>query len=129
MGFDTVSNCLRTTSTVLQNLSVNEERAREAASTGYMNATELADYLVRKGIPFREAHELTGQIVVHALEAGLELEELPLNDLQTFSPLIQNDVFEAISLEKTLATKGQPGGTAPTTVHQALAQARARLLL
>jgi argininosuccinate lyase len=94
-----------------------------------MNATELADYLVRKGMPFREAHELTGQIVVHALESALELEELPLNDLQTFSPLIQNDVFEALSIERTMATKVQSGGTAPTTVRQALAEARARLLL
>jgi argininosuccinate lyase len=128
-AFDTVTDCLHTTSTVLQSLSINEERAREAASTGYMNATELADYLVRKGMPFREAHELTGQIVVHALESALELEELPLNDLQTFSPLIQNDVFEALSIERTMATKVQSGGTAPTTVRQALAEARARLLL
>jgi argininosuccinate lyase len=128
-AFDTVTDCLRTTSTVLQNLSVNEERAREAVSVGYMNATELADYLVRKGMPFRDAHELTGQIVVHALESGVELEELSLNDLQTFTPMIQQDVFEVLSIEQTLGTKSQRGGTAPTIVRQALAEAQARLLL
>jgi argininosuccinate lyase len=127
--FDTVRDCLRTTITVLRNVSVNEERAREAATTGYMNATELADYLVRKGMPFREAHELTGRIVLHSLELGIELEELPLADLLTFTSLFEGDVLDALTLEKTLGTKAQRGGTARETVARALAEARARLLL
>lgn len=128
-SFDTVRDCLLTTNTVLRNLSLNEERSREAAATGYMNATELADYLVRKGMPFREAHEVTGQIVIHALESGVELDELPLSDLQTFASMIDDDVFEALTVERTLATKAQRGGTAPEAVRHALAEARARLLL
>lgn len=127
--FDTVSDCLRTTSTVLQNLSVNKERAAEASSSGYMNATELADYLVRKGMAFREAHETTGRIVLHALNSGVELEEIPLAELQDFSSTIEEDVFAALTLEQTLASKAQRGGTAPDTVAQALAEARARMLL
>jgi argininosuccinate lyase len=114
---------------VLQNLSLNEEQAREAAATGHMNATEVADYLVRKGMPFREAHEVTGRIVIHALESGVELDELPLAELQSFASLIQPDIFNALTLDQTLATKSQRGGTAPNRVREALAEARARLLL
>ncbi|MFH4325222.1 argininosuccinate lyase, partial [Acinetobacter baumannii] len=68
---DTVKGCLRVTATVLRNARLNEERARTAAMRGYMNATELADYLVRKGMPFRDAHEATGRMVLAALERGV----------------------------------------------------------
>src|SRR2546425_3189253 len=86
---DTVNACLRMTAIVLQNTQVNEESAREAASQGYLNATELADYLVRKGTPFREAHESVGRIVLHAIERGVELNELSLDEMKAFSPLIE----------------------------------------
>ena len=90
---DTVSASLAVTATVLRNLRLNEARAREAASHGYLNATELADYLSRKGMPFREAHETVGRIVVHAIERGVELNELGLADLKSFSALIEQDVL------------------------------------
>ena len=127
-AFDTASACLEVTATVLRNLRVDEERTRAAAATGYMNATELADYLVRKGMPFREAHEAVGRIVVQAIERGVELQGLPIAELQTFSPLIEPDVYEALSLEQTLATKSQIGGTAPERIAEALASARTFLL-
>src|ERR1051326_4004556 len=126
-AFDTVTACLQVSATVLRNLRVNNERALAAASTGYMNATELADYLVRKGTPFRDAHELVGKIVTHALKAHQELHELPLAELQTLSPLITEDVHVALSLEQSLSAKSQTGGTAPATVSAALAQARESL--
>ena len=69
-SFDTVSACLEVTATVLRNVRLNKDRMRAAATQGYMNATELADYLVRKGMPFRDAHETVGRIVVHAIERG-----------------------------------------------------------
>jgi argininosuccinate lyase len=116
-GFDTTSGSLRVTATVLRNVAVNKERAREAASSGYMNATELADYLVRKGMPFREAHEVVGKIVMSAIELGKELDEMNLSE---FSPLIGDDVYEALSLESTLAAKRQIGGTAREVVEKAL---------
>jgi len=125
--FDTVTSCLDVTVTVLRNVKVNEGRARDAASDGYMNATELADYLARKGMPFREAHETVGRIVVHAMERGVELQGLPLEDLRSVSPLIDEDVFEALSLDRTLGTKSQAGGTSPSRVSEALAAARQRL--
>jgi argininosuccinate lyase len=122
---DTVKACLEVTTTVLRNVRVNEARTLEAASRGYMNATELADYLVRKGVNFREAHETVGRIVLHAIERKVELQELPLDELRTFSSIIDEDVFEVLSLESTLATKSLFGGTAPDRVSRALLVARA----
>ena len=112
---------------MLRNVRVNAVVTQAAASKGYMNATELADYLVRKGIPFREAHELVGRIVLHAIERGVELEALKLAELQAFSERIAADVFEALSLDNTLGTKTQVGGTSPEQVLKALLAARASI--
>lgn len=126
-AFDSTSAALEVTATVLRNVRLNEERGRRAASRGYMNATELADYLVRKGLPFREAHDTVGRIVLRAIEDGIELDELPLEELRKFSPLIEEDVRRALSLEQTLLSKSQTGGTSPERVAEALADARRRL--
>ena len=127
-AFDTTSSSLEVSSLVLRSVALKEERMREAASKGMMNATELADYLVRKGMPFREAHETVGRIVMHAIERGVELQELSLDELRSMSALIDTDVFEALSLEKTLETKAQIGGTSPARVSEALVAARKSLL-
>lgn len=124
---DTVSACLEVAATVLRNTRLREEQTREAAMRGYMNATEMADYLVRKGLPFREAHEAVGRMVLHALNRGVELQDLSLEELRDFSPLIEEDVYAALSLERTLATKAQAGGTAPERVAEELALARESL--
>ena len=124
---DTVASCLSVTTTVLRNIRVNETRARDAATHGYLNATELADYLTRKAIPFREAHETVGRIVMRAIERGVEVNELALAELQSFSSLIDQDVFDALSLEQTLAAKRQTGGTASTRVTDELKRARLSL--
>src|ERR1044072_8205750 len=123
-AFDTVSSNLRVTATVFKNLSVNKERALAASSGGYMNATELADYLVRKGMPFRDAHEVVGKVVRRAIELGSELEQLSLAELQSFSTLFAEDVHIALSLDQTLRSKSQTGGTSPETVASAIATAR-----
>ncbi|MBA2704030.1 MAG: argininosuccinate lyase [Blastocatellia bacterium] len=125
-AFDTTAGSLEVSAIVLQNLSLNRERMLTAASKGMMNATELADYLVRKGVPFREAHETVGKAVLKAIENCVELGELPLDDLRALGN-IENDVFECLTLEQTLGTKSQVGGTAPARVAEALANAR-RLL-
>lgn len=124
---DTVKGCLLITAIVLRNIRVSEARARDAATHGYLNATELADYLVRKGMPFREAHEMVGRIVVQAIEMGRELNKLTLDQFKAFSSLIEDDVFEALSLEQTVGTKSQFGGTAPDRVGEALVIARKSL--
>ena len=124
---DTISACLAVTTTVLRNIGVNTGRTREAATHGYLNATELADYLTRKGMPFREAHEIVGRIVIHAIERGVEIDELGLDEIQSFSPLIEQDVFGALSLEQTLVAKSQIGGTGPAQVANELQRARQSL--
>jgi len=116
-AFDTTSASLRVTATVLRNIGVDKKRAATAASSGYMNATELADYLVRKGMPFREAHEVVGKIVMRAIEAGKELEQM---ELSQFSDLIGDDVYGVLTLESTLKAKSQIGGTAREVVDKAL---------
>ncbi|MGH9908119.1 MAG: argininosuccinate lyase [Pyrinomonadaceae bacterium] len=126
-SFDTVRSCLEVSTTVLQTIRLSEERMRRAASQGYLNATELADYLVRKGAPFREAHEVCGRIVVHAMGRGVELPELSLEEMRAESNLIDEDVFAVLSMERTLATKSQSGGTSADRVAEALTEARSSL--
>ncbi|MCA1628655.1 MAG: argininosuccinate lyase, partial [Acidobacteria bacterium] len=125
---DTTRTSLAVTATVLRNIRLREDRARDAATRGHMNATELADYLARqKGVPFREAHDAVGRIVLRAIELGVELPELPLAEMRQVSPLIEDDVYAALTLEQTLATKAQTGGTSPQRVAEALQTARASL--
>jgi argininosuccinate lyase len=123
-AFDTVTSCLEVSATVMRNISVNKNRALAATSGGYMNATDLADYLVRKGMAFRDAHETVGKVVMRALEEGKELQEMRLEE---YSGLIEADVYEALSLERTLNTKAQVGGTARARVDEALLRAREAL--
>jgi argininosuccinate lyase len=124
---DTVKACLDVSATVLANIRLNEKAMEEAATRGYLNATELADYLAGKGTPFRDAHDTVGRIVMHAIEQKVELSDLMLDDLKAFSPLIEQDVFAALSLERTLATKSQIGGTSPERVAEEVILARAKL--
>jgi argininosuccinate lyase len=126
-AFDTTLSSLQVTQTVLSNIGLNKERAAEAAIAGYMNATELADYLVRNGMPFRDAHETVGRIVVSAIEKGVELDQLALEDFQQHSSLISADVFKALSLDATLKAKAAHGGTSPALVREALRVARESL--
>jgi argininosuccinate lyase len=123
-AFDSVSASLKVTATVFKNLDVNKARTLAAISGGYMNATELADYLVRKGMPFRDAHEVVGRVVRRAIELQSELDQLSLSELQSFSSLFADDVHIALSLDQTLKSKSQTGGTSPEMVAAALAAAR-----
>jgi argininosuccinate lyase len=124
---DTVRSCLKIAAIVLQNLKINKEKMRRAASEGFLNATDLADYLVRKGVAFRAAHETVGKIVLFAIYKKQELHELRWEDFRQFSDKIEQDVFEALSLEQTLAGKKQIGGTAPERVFEALEKAKQSL--
>ncbi|HMT08008.1 MAG TPA: argininosuccinate lyase [Pyrinomonadaceae bacterium] len=124
---DTVTISLKAASIVIENLVVNEDIAREAATHGYLNATELADYLVKKGVPFRTAHETVGKAVLFAIDENEELGELSLDELRQFSSEIGEDVFDALSLEETLASKSVIGGTSPNRVAESLETARQQL--
>lgn len=124
---DTVSGTLRVSAIVLRNIGINADRSREAAMKGYLNATELADYLVAKGVPFRTAHDTVGRAVLGGIEIGKELHEMSIAELREFSTEIVDDVREALSLDSTLGSKNQIGGTSPERVAEALDAARGDL--
>jgi len=111
---------------MLPSIHVNEERMRAAAAAGYTLATDLADYLVRKGVPFREAHQAVGKLVRYASERGKELSELTLKEYQRYSPLFEEDVL-GLDVEASLRARDVPGGTAPKRVAEELKKARQRL--
>ena len=123
----TVEGCLGMIQRVLEKIRINPERMREAATKGYLNATELADYLVAGGMPFREAHSLVGKIVMRASELGFALEDLPLREYQSFSPLFGDDLFQCLNLEKALSRRRERGGTAPAAVRQSIRLFRNRI--
>ena len=122
---DTLEGVLVVLPPLLASLTFRTERMRAAAGADYATATDLADYLVRKGLPFRQAHEVVGRIVRLALERGVGLEALPVETLRGFSPLIDADVREAVTVEASLRARAVSGGTAPVAVAKALAEARA----
>ncbi len=121
---DTVKDSLRAFADMLPAIEVNATRMRAAARQGFATATDLADYLVRKGMPFRDAHEVVGKAVRAGVESGRDLAEMALEELQRFSPTIEADVFEVLSLEGSVAARNHFGGTAPNQVRAATARAR-----
>jgi len=124
---DTLRVCLRVAAIVMDNASLNEHRARKAAETGYLNATELADSLVRQGLPFRTAHEAAGKAVVYAIGQQKELGELSIAEIRQFAETAGDDTLAALSLERTVAAKTAIGGTSPGRVRQALETARTKV--
>jgi argininosuccinate lyase len=121
---DTVVDTLRVFTGMLGGLTVNAGAMRRAAAEGFATATDLADYLVKKGLPFREAHEAVARAVRSAAEQGKDLSELELDALRQFSPLIDRDVYAVLSLEGSLAARNHTGGTAPAQVREAIVRAR-----
>jgi argininosuccinate lyase len=124
---DTLIDTLRVFTGMMGGLTVNPEAMRRAASEGFATATDLADYLVNKGLPFRDAHEAVARAVRLASDRGLDLSALPLDELRRFSPLIAGDVFEVLTLEGSLRARNHVGGTAPDQVRAAVARARDEL--
>ncbi|MEZ9142312.1 MULTISPECIES: argininosuccinate lyase [unclassified Shewanella] len=118
---DSWSICLEMAALVLSGLQVNRERTLAAAQQGYANSTELADYLVAKGMPFREAHHVVGEVVVVAIGKQTPLEELPLAELKQFCDVIEDDVYACLTIESCLEKREALGGTSILQVKQALA--------
>jgi argininosuccinate lyase len=128
--FDTVHTLTETLAIfteMLPGIRVKTDAMREAARQGYATATDLADYLVRKGLPFRDAHEAVGQAVRYAAERGKDLAELEIGELRRFSPLIKHDVVRVLTLEGSLNARRHLGGTAPQSVRAAIKRAFKRL--
>lgn len=128
--FDAMENLslsIRMAAIVLGNTTLREAKTLEAAKGGYSNATDLADYLVAKGVPFRESHDIVGRAVRHGIAKHAALEALPLAELKTFSPLIEEDVYRALAVESCLLKRNTQGGTGPAAVTAALNAAAQRL--
>lgn len=123
-AIDTLTDTLRIYSEMIPGITVNHEAMRNAAMRGYATATDLADYLVKKGIPFRDAHEMVAQAVRFAESKSCDLSKLTLTQLQQFTPLIEEDIFSVLTLEGSIKSRNHVGGTAPDQVRQAIAQAR-----
>ena len=124
---DTLLNCLRAYADMVPHLTAKKENMYRAAKQGFATATDLADYLVRKGLAFRDAHEIVGLAVRLGVETKRDLSEISLTELQTFSPLIGEEVFVVLSLEGSVAARSHIGGTAPETVKTAISTARQNL--
>jgi len=124
---DTLTACIEVYSQMLPNIRIHPQRMEQAASSGYINATDLADYLAFQGLPFREAHHSAGQAVRLGLDRGKELNELSLADLQTCSPLVKEDIFDYLAARQTVNRRSGPGGTAKSAVMAAIQAAEQRL--
>jgi argininosuccinate lyase len=124
---DTLSDTLTIFADMVTSIRVNAERMRAAALEGFSTATDLADYLVKRGLPFRDAHEAVARAVRHAEQAGVDLAQLPLEALRGFSPLVDDTVYAVLTLEGSVAARDHVGGTAPARVRAAVAQARTRI--
>ena len=128
--FDTVNTvlaCLRAFADMIPAIEANREAMYRAAGVGYSTATDLADYLVRRGVAFRDAHEIVGRAVHLAIERHTTLDTLPLTDLQTLSPAIGEDVYESLTLEGSINARDHFGGTAPVQVKARIQQAKEKL--
>jgi argininosuccinate lyase len=124
---DTLSACIDIYTRMLPRITVNKSAMREAASVGFLNATDMADYLVKKGMPFRKAHNCVGNAVAYALSQNKELHELSLSELKEYSSLIGEDIFNQLTLEHMIDRRISEGGTAAENVSRAIARAKAKL--
>jgi argininosuccinate lyase len=124
---DTVVDTLRIFADMATGITVKPEAMRNAALQGYATATDLADYLVKKGLPFRDAHEAVAHAVKTCVQKETDLSELTLEQLRTFSSLIEDDIFEILTLEGSVAARDHLGGTAPNQVRAAIARLRSEI--
>lgn len=121
---DTMKACLSVFIPMLATLTVNRERLKNNLRGGFLNATDIADYLVVKGMPFRDAHEISGRVVSYCIAAGKEPEELSVSEMKSFSPLLQEDIFEFIKPEVCLSRRNTEGGPSEIKVREAIERGR-----
>ena len=124
---DTILGSLRAFADMIPAIEAKKDNMYKAAQQGFATATDLADYLVRKGLPFRDAHDVVGRAVALGVESGRDLSEMSLQELQGFSEIISEDVFDVLTLEGSVAARNHIGGTAPEQVRQAIEDARQRM--
>lgn len=123
-SFDTLLDSLNILTPMIEKMTVNRDVMRKATDMGYANATDLADYLAKKGIPFREAHHIVGQMVNYAIKKGLRLDDFSIDEYKQFSDKIEEDIRDDIKLETCVAARKSYGGTAPVAVRKQLSEAQ-----
>jgi argininosuccinate lyase len=121
---DTVKGSLKIFADMIAQMSIRADNMREAAARGFSTATDVADYVVRKGIPFRDAHEIVGKTVRYCIEHDKQIEQLTLEEFKTFSPVIESDIYDFITLEASVDSRRATGGTAREAVAREIARAR-----
>ena len=124
---DTAKACLAMMAPMVDTMQARPENMRKAAAGGFINATDCADYLVTKGMPFRSAYKVTGELVAKCIESGKTLESLTLEEYKAASELFAEDIFEAVSLEACVARRRSRGGTAPEQVRAQIAWVKERM--
>ena len=123
-GVDTIHMCLDVFTPMIETMKVKREAMKKAAQRGFINATDLADYLTRKGMPFRDAYKLSGKLVATCIETNTVLEDLSLETYRTYSTLFEDDLYEAIDLENCVNRRISYGGTSVASVEQQIQHTR-----
>jgi argininosuccinate lyase len=121
---DTVKGSLKIFADLIGEMRVRPDKMRAAASRGFSTATDVADYVVRKGIPFRQAHEIVGKCVRYCIEQGKDIPELTLEEFRQFSPVIAEDIYQYVTLDASVNARKATGGTAREAVVREIARAR-----
>ncbi len=121
-AMDTVKGCLALFTGMLDTMTLRTERMEASAKAGFTNATDAADYLVKHGVPFRDAHSIIGQLVLYCIERNISLDDMSLEELKAFSPVFETDIYEAISLETCVSRRNTIGGPGRKAMQEVIAR-------
>jgi argininosuccinate lyase len=121
-AIDTVKGCLALFNGMIATMTVNPKRMRDSAKNGFTNATDAADYLVNHGVPFRDAHGIVGQLVLLCIDRGIALDDLPLADYKAVSPVFEEDIYDAISMETCVNKRNTVGAPGPEAMQAVIAR-------
>jgi argininosuccinate lyase len=120
-AMDTTLGCIKLFKGMIDTMSFNKKRMEDSAKHGFTNATDAADYLVKKGVPFRDAHGIVGQLVLMCLDRGIALDDLPLDEYKKISPVFDNDIYEAIDLRTCVDKRLTIGAPGPEMMNKVIA--------
>ena len=120
-AFDTAKGCIALFTGMIDTMKFNKDVMRKSANNGFTNATDAADYLVKKGVPFRDAHGIVGRIVLYCIDKGIAIDDMSIDELKAMSPVFEEDVFDAISMETCVSTRCTVGAPSKTSMDKVIA--------
>ena len=120
-AFDTAKGCIALFTGMIDTMKFNKDVMRKSANNGFTNATDAADYLVKKGVPFRDAHGIVGRIVLYCIDKGIAIDDMSIDELKAISPVFEEDVFDAISMETCVSTRCTVGAPSKTSMDKVIA--------